>query len=75
MTKIFTLFIHLACLTTIANAQIEKRSTIIGGQVYYYDSNIDFSTNQRNQKSRNPCDPCALREIKIKMWQRYFAGV
>ena len=53
MTKFFIPLIHLACLATIANAQIEKRSTIIGGQVYYYDSNIDFSTNQKNQKSRN----------------------
>ena len=53
MTKCFTLFIHFACLTAIANAQIEKRSTIIGGQVYYYDSNIDYSTNQRSEKNRN----------------------
>src|SRR5215475_1772303 len=53
MTRLLTLFVSISCLVITANAQIEKRMTLIGGRIFYYDSDIDFSTNQPNQKSRD----------------------
>jgi hypothetical protein len=53
MTRYLILFVFSSGLVTIANAQIEKRMTFIGGQIFYYDSDIDFSTNRPNQKNHN----------------------
>jgi len=53
MTRLLTLFVFFSSLVTIASAQIEKRMTLIGGQIFYYNSDIDFSTNQPNQKNRS----------------------
>jgi hypothetical protein len=52
MKKIFGLLIIIcSCLTL--NAQIIKGSILLGGQIFYYNSNINYGTTQPNQKNKS----------------------
>ena len=51
MTKLIALSFLIICLSSITYGQIKKGSILLGGEVFYYDSKIASSTNQRDQKN------------------------
>src|ERR1700759_2551778 len=54
MTKKFsTLLLLSLSYVAVTQAQIKKKSTLLGGQIFYYTSNIDYSWNQSNQKEKD----------------------
>jgi hypothetical protein len=69
MTKFTTLLISTLCIAFTANAQIIKGATLIGGQIFYYNSDVNYSTDQKNQKNQNATFNIsagrALKENKI----------
>ena len=50
--KITTLTLILFPCFFVAKTQIQKKSMLIGGQAYYYSSDINYSGSQNNQKNK-----------------------
>ena len=51
MTKIIALSFLIIGISSITYGQIKKGSILLGGGVFYFDSKIANSTNQRDQKN------------------------
>ena len=51
--KILITLLTLLCSFYLAKAQIKVNSVLLGGQAFYYNSNIDYSGNQPNQKNKS----------------------
>lgn len=51
--KIFVTLLTLSCSFYFANAQIKVNSVLLGGEAYYNSTDIAYSGNQPNQKSKN----------------------